>query len=366
MLSLQRTALVLLIALISFSSSSVAGEWPSAQDGLRFALQDGMTPATFFGSEGTARLGWRLVPKGYGHLRHDGVLMLGHGGFAAEQRANELAGPLVSGENFSLALGIHVGETMSDGALLTVAAGGKNQFAVTQVGDALHVEFNGASGKKSIAAGEILPSTTTDLLVTANGESLTVYRDSAQIESVQWTRQQETSQEFSFYLGELSPKVAGWSGGLDGIGLYTRALTKEEIDVVHQEMKDVREGRPAVESVRVRAKLVGKSTVLTPAELAPYRQGLTVFLYDVEAVLSGDYDGSQLHVAHWTALDDTALPFGGLPMDSVLELQLEAYDDNPQLATENLSDDIVEDFSIPYFYDAGGRALRGLPVTPPK
>jgi len=116
--------------------------------------------------------------------------------------------------------------------------------------------------------------------------------------------------------------------------------------------------RTPVPQLQVQAKLVGKSTVLTPEDIAPYTQGLCVYRYEVEKVLDGTYDQPYLHVAHWMVLDERLLPFSKAAIGQECELTLELLNDNPQLAQENLSDDIVEDFSIPYYFDAGGCSLK--------
>ena len=105
---------------------------------------------------------------------------------------------------------------------------------------------------------------------------------------------------------------------------------------------------------------------MAPAELAPYTQGLTVFQYDVVKVLSGSYKKALLNVAHWTVMDQQAVPLAPFTAGAVFDLQLELFDENPQLAAENLSDDIVDDFSIPYVYDAGGASLQGAASLAPK
>jgi hypothetical protein len=62
-------------------------------------------------------------------------------------------------------------------------------------------------------------------------------------------------------------------------------------------------------------------------------------------------------------LDNTRLPFAEVPVGGTYLLRLEPFNAQPQLATENLSDTVIDDFTLPVYYDAGGTSL-GFEVTP--
>ena len=95
----------------------------------------------------------------------------------------------------------------------------------------------------------------------------------------------------------------------------------------------------------------------TLAQLAPYTQSLAVYEYKVDKVRAGTYPDQKLYVAHWAILDNTRLPFAEVSPGAKYTLILEPFEDQPQLQSENLNDSIVEDFSLPLFYDAGGTSL---------
>lgn len=360
-----KTFIIVLINLLGTLANALAvADWPTERRGLVAAVPDGLTPPWLQDPDGQPRYGWQLVPRGHGHTRHDGVFLLTQGGFEAGAVAEHLAA-LVSGrQDMTLNLGIHASSTPSDGALLTAVGTGAPLFRLYQSGPSLHVAFNETSGETVVAAGSLDPLDVTDLAIVRQDNHLSIYRDGMMVREATLTTETGTLERLALYLGQRPGTGSGWAGGVDAWCVYDRALSAREVDVLHRDIKVVRADRPTRSTLQVRATLEGKSTVLTPTELAPYHRGLTVFRYAVAAVLAGTYRGTELHVAHWTVLDDQSLPFATTPIGTTVDLRLELFDDNPQLATENLSDDIVTDFSIPYYYDAGGRALTGATPGP--
>jgi hypothetical protein len=335
--------------------------WPVERGELLFAFSDVFTPSHALGSDGKPLLGWHFTPTGYGHVQHDGALLLGRGGFVAEQLKPFLSASLRNGEGFAASLWL-IPETLTeDGSILTLGREFPNDntwLRIEQHGAILRVQIATEAGPIVLPAGDAKANVATSITVSCTRTHAVILRDGVELTRKVFPSPPACPEELTIRLGSSSPEVIGWSGAVEGIFIYGRALSATQVQTLHESTAQGRSQRKHVPSLHVRAVLRGKSTVPTPEDLAPYTQGLTVFLYDVVKVLSGDYDGSQLHVAHWTVLDERALAFASVVEGSMHELHLESYDRNPQLATENLSDDVVEDFAIPYFYDAGGRSLR--------
>ena len=74
-------------------------------------------------------------------------------------------------------------------------------------------------------------------------------------------------------------------------------------------------------------------------------------MYDVEDLMEGSYDGSQLIVQHWSILDATPIEIGKRPGQTYL-LYLEPVEDHPELEGERVSSD-VEDPTLDVFLDVG-------------
>ncbi|MCF6287197.1 MAG: LamG domain-containing protein, partial [Candidatus Hydrogenedentes bacterium] len=355
----------LAFAMVTFLHRVVAADtpWPAERGELLFAFSDDFTPSYAPGLDGKPLLGWHFTPTGYGRIRHDGALLLGRGGFFAEQIGAFLSASLQDGEGFTATMWLTPETRLEDGAVMTLGheVPSKNGWLrIEQHGSFLRIGIATKSGPFDLLAADVKAAITTSITVSCNRTHAVIFRDGVEVARKALPAALVRPEGLTLRLGSSSPDVVGWKGAVEGICLYGRALSATEVRTLHDSTAQRRSQREHVPSLHVRAVLRGKSTVPTPEELAPYTQGLTVFLYEVVKVLSGDYDGSQLHVAHWTVLDERALAFASVLEGSMHELRLEPYDGNPQLAAENLSDDIVEDFTIPYFYDAGGRSLRDV------
>jgi len=108
---------------------------------------------------------------------------------------------------------------------------------------------------------------------------------------------------------------------------------------------------PAVsgERLQVRAKLAELTLVPSLEEIAPYTQVLVVYRYEVIDVLSGDYDRSQVLVAHWGIIDRKKTDLRVQVGDTV-DLEIEPYSSRDELEGERLVMEL-SDMRHPLFYD---------------
>ena len=141
-----------------------------------------------------------------------------------------------------------------------------------------------------------------------------------------------------------------WNGTLEGIALYSRALTSDEARTSYEQQKNMRMARKPVAQLEVQAKLVGRSKTPTLKEIQPYRQALVTYEYEVEKVLSGKYQPKKIRVAHWGLLDGKELPITQVKQGTSTRLLLEPFSENKQLESIYLSDTLEENFDLePYF-----------------
>ena len=100
-------------------------------------------------------------------------------------------------------------------------------------------------------------------------------------------------------------------------------------------------------------KLVARSYVPTPEDIAPDPAARAVFEYEVVKVVEGFYVAKKMRVAHWAVLGETSLARGQLAIGDEVELSATEFAQNPQLEQVNISDTLEFDFDLRLFFDIG-------------
>ncbi len=148
--------------------------------------------------------------------------------------------------------------------------------------------------------------------------------------------------------------------GLQGIALHRAALQDATLAASHlfweSRLESVLKQNPP--RVRLRGKLVETTGLPTPEGIDPYTRAMVAYVYDVEQVLEGDYDGRQILVCHWSMMD--LKPCAGLPrqLGESFDLLVEPLDidkHHPELKGQRVLDDTSA-------YDLG----KWYDITPPQ
>ena len=140
-----------------------------------------------------------------------------------------------------------------------------------------------------------------------------------------------------------------WIGTIEGIALYNRILTPDEVKAECEAYAKLRATRKPVPSIQVEAEVMEPSRVSTPAQIAPYVKSLAYYDYKVRKVISGKLDAKKIRVAHWTVLDRDPTRISTLPIGAVMNLTLEPVESNPQLEGEQTDDTLSID-DTPHFF----------------
>jgi hypothetical protein len=130
-------------------------------------------------------------------------------------------------------------------------------------------------------------------------------------------------------------------------------LEPAEVAENHRRYSAERAERKRVPKVRLKARLTARSQAPTLEQIAPYREALTVYEYEVLEVVGGSLDGETVRVAHTAILDRQLLPILERRPGSVEQLLLEPFSDNPQVESWFISDTLEPDYSIPLYFDVG-------------
>jgi len=141
-----------------------------------------------------------------------------------------------------------------------------------------------------------------------------------------------------------------WLGTVEGIAIFSRALSPGEARAEAEAYRKLRENRKPLAKVELTAVLAAASRPPTLAQIAPYRQGLVVNEYTVQKVLTGKLEAKKIRVAHWVILNGQTRDVAQLPLGEPVRLLLAPLAACPQLSGENFTDTLPEDFDVPVYY----------------
>ncbi|NQT18867.1 MAG: hypothetical protein HQ592_04120, partial [Planctomycetes bacterium] len=167
----------------------------------------------------------------------------------------------------------------------------------------------------------------------------------------------------------IGPSYPVWRGKVEGIALYARAIGPEEATANFQAYNAIIKARPVAPRITVRGKLAAKSVVPKASEIAPYRDALVVYEYDVEKVLKGKYGRKKIRVARWGLINARPAPLSRAKLGDTAELLIEPRENHPQLDAEVTRDTLDENFDLPIYVDVGNGPtgkprLGSIRITP--
>ena len=152
-----------------------------------------------------------------------------------------------------------------------------------------------------------------------------------------------------------------WAGRIEGIALYARYIDTEEARAKYALYARKLYGRREPRAIIVHAKLTAASRALGgPKE---YPRTLVMYRYEVQKVLQGLCPHKEIQVAHWSRLAGKWIPgIRDRRKGDAVELRLERFDDNPQLAREQRYSQLA-DHDLPMYYDIERHKAGAAPAS---
>jgi len=143
-----------------------------------------------------------------------------------------------------------------------------------------------------------------------------------------------------------------WTGGIEGVAIYARFLEAAEVGQNYAAYAGKFQTRKVVPRVEVQAKLLAITETPRPIEIAPYREALVVYEYEVEKVVKGTLKPGKIRVALFGVLNGESMPAAQLKVGASSRLALEAFSDHPELESITLRDTLSEDFEQKLWVEA--------------
>lgn len=351
------------------------GPWPTNQDGLVFRWENAKSANLAEDPATGKRRYYRPMLIGQVWLDHNYALhTVGRGAFLAEE-----AGPIVVAAcRKSNALSIEVslrpattrqgsgsGRNMRPARILTLGPakdGRKANAALGQVSHKLFLQLDTDAPKDAARKGPLWTDLNcrvgidepTHLVITYEPGKLVTYvngkktmdTDAIQGDLGGWTAG-------GLLLAGLQSTAEAWSGTLEGIALYSRALEHDEVKANHDSYLAILAARKAVPKFKIRAKLLARANIPVPKDLGVHRICLVVYEYETER-RDNSPAPARFRVAHWGILDRQYVGLDKKKEGEVYKLILENFSDNPQLEIFPLwLDPLGEDLDIPFYFDTG-------------
>jgi hypothetical protein len=128
-----------------------------------------------------------------------------------------------------------------------------------------------------------------------------------------------------------------WSGLLEGVAIYDRKITDEEIAKKHQLYASKIAQRPAPEVTEVELELVRRHEPPALEDIAPYRRALVLNLYRVIGESPVADENGEVRVAEWILLDGQE-PEANKPLRPGMrrQMRLERFENHPELESERM------------------------------
>lgn len=341
--------------------------WPATRDDLVFLWRNGDSPNLVYDPVAGTERTYTLEADGRARLDHDFAMVLGDGAFVAPEEASARLQAAATASNE-----LTIEATLTPGAPTSATTAGlsrivtfssgmrRRNFTLGQEGDQLVIRIRtgptGANaGKPQVPLFTLTPGEPVHVVVTFAPGRLRAYRngelvvESAAIEGsfgMHW-------RDGRLVFGDEWGGGGAWDGTLEGVALYSRALSPELARESWLRYEKILAARPDVPRTVVRARLVAPADVPTLAEISPYRQALAVFGYEIVGTVEGPpvaERGERIGVARWVILDGETLPTARGQSGRAERLVLEPFADNPQLEGVYLSEGTAGGAGGPLYY----------------
>jgi hypothetical protein len=327
--------------------------WPSSRDHLVFVWATGDAPNLVYDSTLEADRACVLEKRGRARLDRNFSMLLEGGAFmASSEDANRLRWALQATNEMTLE--VTVTSIGDDGRIVSFSSGGsgENFHLEESEGDLLFGLRQGSRGPKAVervGLASLIPGRPTHVVVTYAPGRLRAYVDGELVTSsddLQSGFFHWRSYDLSF--GDESSGGADWSGGLEGIAIYDRALDERVIRDNFTRIRQQVGSRVEPHRLVVEGRLRRISKIPTLAEISPYREALAVFEYEVVRIVEGEHERSVVRVADWAIADGERVEV--LPVGESTRLVLEPFAEQPQLESVYLSDTLAAAADGPVLY----------------
>ncbi|MFP4105931.1 MAG: LamG domain-containing protein, partial [Phycisphaerae bacterium] len=339
-----------------------AASWPGTQKGLVWFWQNNEATNSIEDEKGRTLRTCRVVARDRARFGRFHDMLLSGGAVLADQADGMLLKSFKAADGLTIEALITPAEAKKDEPkrIITFSTDLKNRnFSVSQDGRKLMLQLRTTENAKQdktkpIALGSIPAGKPTHVVLTYAPGDLKVYFNGKCVRTLQTVDGTFANWRKSHLLfGDEFKGGADWSGRLEHVAIYSRALEAAEVARKYKLIAGELKKRKPVEKIVVEAKLVATSETPDPKELVKeaYRRCLVMYGYEVKKVVSGKLTSRKFSAGHWAILDAKKIPLK-LEKGRTYRLTLHPWDAHPELTGERRADDLPNEyFDHPMLFD---------------
>ncbi|MFO1523149.1 MAG: LamG-like jellyroll fold domain-containing protein [Kiritimatiellia bacterium] len=282
-------------------------------------------------------------------------MVLGKGVFVTQDLAVNPAAEIAKSGAFTLEFTAWPDHGKGAGEPLLALAGAKGEvnLAVVQTANRLQLRLRSAGRLTTSETVYVRPGAPNHVVITFDGRRLSSSIDGKPaLESFDAAGALSDWNPADLVFGRLPGGAATWSGRLEGVALFTRALDPAILAARHADYaKRFADRKPATRIVAT-CTLLETSPARAPGDLAGYRHDLVEYKYRVDQVHEGAAPAEkEILVQHWSILDLVPV-LEPREKGKAYRLTLEPVADHPELEGERVSTEMTD--LLEQWLDVGG------------
>jgi hypothetical protein len=336
-------------------------EWPADRNGLVFAWRTAAVPLNAVNPATGKPVVSKLTRRNAARLDHDSAMLLNGGSCVATNADAPLLALCRAANELSIEATLTPAHITQEGPARIVTFSTDPSIRNFTLGQQqsklilrLRTPQTGPNGTPpelevcSVEANRAHP-----VVVTCSGGHVLCYLNGAKVlESSNVKGDFSNWTAHHLVLGDEWNGERNWSGALEGVAVFSRALKPEEVRRDYEAYQRIRARRSALPYLVLDAELIKLSKAPTLKEILPCREALVMDEYRVKRVVEGKLEAQTVRVVHWALLDGTIRTPAARKPGWSGRLSLETFEANPQLKSLFLSDTIEDNFEAILYYDS--------------
>lgn len=268
---------------------------------------------------------------------------------ADEESSRALAAATSKTGALTLSFVTQISDATKDGVVVCYGMPGKPAALMVEQKSGELVATLTADGRTSVTLGKIMPNAPQHWAVVIEKTGIRSLKDGKLTARKEGPVSMKNWVQASLHFGRDADGGNSWRGWIEGIEILDRALSDQEIEMLHDTAAAEWSKRKPAPRIVVEAELVESSKTPDPVNIRPYLRSLAENLYKVRKVISGELKDERIIVLQWCILDSQKVD-AHTASGNVVTLTLEPEDSHPELSGENRSSDL-SDPGLTLLYD---------------